>query len=67
MHAWRGEPDDAFHWLQRAMHHGDNNVMYIPFDPLLENLRGDPRYAALLRELAPPDEPSGIERRVGLE
>ena len=55
VHAWRGEIDDAFHWLQRAMHNGDNNVMYIPFDPLIENLRGDPRYRRLLQELGVPD------------
>ena len=54
VHAWRGETDDAFRLLQQAMHHGDNNVMYIPFDPLLENLRRDPRYGALLRELELP-------------
>jgi len=57
VHAWRGESDEAFAWLQRGMHHGDNNVMYIPFDPLLENLRKDPRYDGLLRQLEIPEDP----------
>lgn len=54
VHAWRGEIDEAFHWLERGLHNGDNNLMYIPFDPLIENLRGDPRYRKLLSELGVP-------------
>lgn len=54
VHAWRGEIDEAFHWFERAMHNGDNNVMYLPFDPLIENVRGDPRYRQLLATLNLP-------------
>jgi DNA-binding winged helix-turn-helix (wHTH) protein/TolB-like protein len=55
VHAWRGESDEAFHWLERALAGGDSSVMYLPFDPLLENLRSDARYAAALAILKLPD------------
>jgi DNA-binding winged helix-turn-helix (wHTH) protein/TolB-like protein len=51
VHAWRGERDEAFDWIERALAGGDSSVMYLPFDPLVENLRGDPRYAPLLAKL----------------
>jgi DNA-binding winged helix-turn-helix (wHTH) protein/TolB-like protein len=47
-HAWRGEIDQAFHWIERAIRGGDSSAMYLPFDPLVHNLRGDRRYAQSL-------------------
>lgn len=55
-HAWRGEADTAFAWLDYARRAGDNNLMYLPFDPLWHKLREDPRMQAWLRELAPPPD-----------
>lgn len=54
-HAWRDEKDLAFEWIERAMNGGDSSVMYLPFDPLLQNLRNDPRYAQLLARLKIPN------------
>jgi len=53
-YAWRGELDLAFHWLERALEGGDSSIMYLPLDPLLDRLRDDPRYPALLARLKLP-------------
>ncbi len=47
-YAWRGELDQAFHWIERAVRGGDSSAVYLKFDPLMHKLRGDPRYAQLL-------------------
>lgn len=54
VHAWRGENDEAFQWLDRALRGGDSSIMYLTFDPLLVPLRDDPRYRALLTEIGLP-------------
>jgi TolB-like protein len=55
-HAWRGEPDAAFEWLEKARVAGDAGTRYVKYDPFLKSLRGDPRYAALLARMKlPPD------------
>lgn len=53
-YAWRGETDAAFQWLDRALAGGDSSVMYLPFDPLMQRLRDDPRYAQRLSMLKLP-------------
>ena len=55
VHAWRGEKDQAFRWLEKGLAVRDPGITYIKFDPLISSLRSDPRYAALLEE----DEPAG--------
>jgi DNA-binding winged helix-turn-helix (wHTH) protein/TolB-like protein len=55
VHAWMGDRDAAFQWLERAIRVGDAGLMYIKFDPLLHNIRGDARYADMLRRLGHPD------------
>lgn len=47
-HAWRGDLDQAFHWIDRAIAGGDSSAVYLKFDPLMRNLRDDPRYAQRL-------------------
>jgi DNA-binding winged helix-turn-helix (wHTH) protein/TolB-like protein len=47
-YAWRGEFDQAFEWIDRAISGGDSSAAYLPFDPLLHKLRSDPRYAQRL-------------------
>jgi serine/threonine protein kinase len=53
--AWRGEKDSAFVWLERAYRQGDGGLAETKVDPLLESLRGDARYTALLRKLHLPE------------
>ena len=54
MYAWRGEIDRAFEWLGRAVELHDGGLTYLKYDPLLRNLRGDPRYAAFLKKMNLP-------------
>ena len=55
VHAYRGERDLAFQWLDRAVAERDGTLAGIKVDPLLKPLIGDPRYQALLRKLGLPD------------
>jgi TolB-like protein len=51
VHAWRGEPDQAFLWLDRALSLEFDDIK---FNPFLRRLRDDPRYAALLGKMNLP-------------
>jgi serine/threonine protein kinase/tetratricopeptide (TPR) repeat protein len=51
VYAWRGEPDKAFEWLERAYQQRDSGLNGIAYDPLLADLQTDPRYRALLKKL----------------
>ena len=53
-HAWCGEPDQAFEWLDRAFVQRDGGLAELKYDPLLRSLRSDPRYSALLKKLGLP-------------
>jgi serine/threonine protein kinase/tetratricopeptide (TPR) repeat protein len=54
VYAWRGERDKAFEWLDRAYSQLDGVLAELKFDPLLSKLRGDARYAAMLKRLNLP-------------
>jgi hypothetical protein len=51
VHAWRGDPDQAFLWLERALSLEFDDIK---FNPFLQRLRDDPRYAALLGRMNLP-------------
>lgn len=53
-YAFRGEPDMAFAWLDRAYDQRDAGLSEIKADPLMRGIMRDPRYAALLRKLKLP-------------
>jgi TolB-like protein/cytochrome c-type biogenesis protein CcmH/NrfG len=55
VYAWRGERDKAFQWLERAYAQRDGGLTGIKFQPLLDSLRSDPRYRALMRKMKLPD------------
>jgi serine/threonine-protein kinase len=55
VHAFRGEDDLAFEWLERAYAQRDVLVTTIKGDRLMGGLVGDPRYKALLRKLKLPE------------
>jgi TolB-like protein/tetratricopeptide (TPR) repeat protein len=55
VHAFRGEVDLAFEWLERAYDQRDGGLADIKGDPFLRGLVGDPRYKAFLRKLKPPE------------
>ena len=45
VHAWRGEADPAFEWLNRALEEKQYMLGWLVFDPAFSKLRGDPRSA----------------------
>jgi len=65
-HAYRGEIDSAFQWLDRAYRQHDGGMITVRVDSLLQNLHKDQRYKAMLVRMKldgdPPPLP--IERRL---
>jgi serine/threonine protein kinase/TolB-like protein/cytochrome c-type biogenesis protein CcmH/NrfG len=54
MHAFRGDTDRAFEWLERAYSQRDSGLPQIKGDPLLKNLERDPRYPTFLKKMGLP-------------
>lgn len=50
-HAFRGELEEAFHWLQRATELGDSGLAQVRVDPVLRQLRSDDRWEPLLAKI----------------
>jgi len=50
-HAYRGEADAAFTWLDHAYQHEKGSLEDLRVDPLFRRLHGDPRFDAFLRNL----------------
>jgi TolB-like protein len=55
IYAYRGEINQAFAWLDRAYRQRDAGLPSTNRDPLLKNLRPDPRYTAFLRKMKLPE------------
>ncbi|HET9746657.1 MAG TPA: adenylate/guanylate cyclase domain-containing protein, partial [Chitinophagaceae bacterium] len=51
LHAFRGENDEAFSWLETAYNKKDSWLFWLKGDPLLKNLKTDPRYKAFLKKM----------------
>jgi adenylate cyclase len=51
IHVALGDHDEALRWLGVARRVRDPGLSYMAFDPLLDPLRDDPRFARLLREV----------------
>jgi tetratricopeptide (TPR) repeat protein len=54
VHAFRGEADQAFEWLDRAYAQRDAGLNVVKGDPLLKSLERDPRYTAFLKKMRLP-------------
>ncbi|HEX4384707.1 MAG TPA: tetratricopeptide repeat protein, partial [Myxococcales bacterium] len=54
VHAFRGEKDAAFNWLERALQSRDTGLARIKYRMLLGSLHADPRFDAFLRKLNLP-------------
>ncbi len=50
-----GERAAALEWLEKAKRLGDPGLIYLKTDPLMDPLRQEPRFQAVLRELKFPD------------
>ncbi|HEX9800464.1 MAG TPA: protein kinase [Thermoanaerobaculia bacterium] len=67
VHAFRGETDRAFEWLDNAVEYGDPNLALIVVDNLLDNIRSDPRWLPFLRKIGKaPEQLAKIEFEVTL-
>jgi tetratricopeptide (TPR) repeat protein len=50
-----GNREEAVRWLEQgAVRHEDMDVAFIKVDPLLDSLRGDPRFEALVQRVVEP-------------
>jgi TolB-like protein/tetratricopeptide (TPR) repeat protein len=54
VHAWRGDRDAAFKWLEQARIQHDGGLEPLRMDPLLTSLVGDPRWKPFLKKLNMP-------------
>jgi hypothetical protein len=55
-YAMLGEKDKAFEWLDKAYDERDGqNITLLKVDPYYRNLRGDPRYSAMLHKMGLPE------------
>jgi hypothetical protein len=54
VHAWRGDHDAAFAWLERACHEHDAGITRLRSDLVLDRIRDDPRYEALVKKVGFP-------------
>jgi TolB-like protein/Flp pilus assembly protein TadD len=54
VYGWRGEKDKAFEWLDRSYAQRDGGLTLIKTDLLIESLRTDARFAAMVRKLGLP-------------
>ncbi len=51
IYAGLGDRDQAFRWLEKAYEERDNGLPYLKVDPILDVLRRDERFAALVRRV----------------
>jgi TolB-like protein/tetratricopeptide (TPR) repeat protein len=56
IHAYRGEADEAFAWLERARQQRDFGLIGVKTDYWVRNLHRDPRWPEFLRKLGLHDE-----------
>src|SRR6266481_1801787 len=56
VHAYRGDKDKAFEWLERARRQRDPGLASLRKDPLLTNLQDDTRWNAFLRTMGLADD-----------
>jgi TolB-like protein len=55
VYAYRGQPDEAMHWLERAYAQKDPGLIYVKVEQPLKSLEGDARYKAFLRKMNLPE------------
>ena len=55
VYGFRGQRDDAMHWLERAYVQKDVGLYTVKGDPPLKSLEGDPRYKAFLKKMNLPE------------
>src|SRR5882762_2780333 len=67
VYAYRGEADQAFEWLDKAVEYGDGGLGEIVTDNLFDKIHADPRWPAFLRKIGKaPEQLAKIEFKVTL-
>jgi serine/threonine-protein kinase len=57
IYAFRGDKDKAFEWLQVSFDNHDTGMLALRVDPLLDTLRDDARFKALVTKMNFPEMP----------
>ncbi len=66
-YAWRGEADEAFAWLDKAVQYADPGLSLIVVDNLFDKIHNDPRWIPFLHKLGKaPEQLAKIEFKVTL-
>jgi adenylate cyclase len=55
VYGFRGEPEEALKWLERAYGQKDSVLSIIKGDPAFKKIEGDPRYKAFLKKMNLPE------------
>jgi len=67
LHAYLGDADSAFKWLDKAVENSDSGVSEVLGEPLLTNLHDDPRWLSFLQRINySPEQLEAIEFNVTL-
>ena len=67
VYAFRGEADQAFEWLDKAVEYGDGGLGEIVTDNLFDKIQADPRWLAFLRKIGKaPEQLAKIKFKVTL-
>jgi tetratricopeptide (TPR) repeat protein len=67
IYAFRGEADQAFAWLDKAVEYDDGGLSELVWDPLFEKIEADPRWLPFLRKIGyAPEQLAKIEFKVTL-
>jgi hypothetical protein len=56
IYAFRGEKDKAFEYLEKSYAAREGRLTYLKGDPLLKNLKSDPRFSAILKKMNLPED-----------
>ncbi|MDH5344215.1 MAG: tetratricopeptide repeat protein [Gammaproteobacteria bacterium] len=51
LYAYRNMPDEAFDWMERAFARSDSSFWFVSWDPFLDGIRDDPRFASVEERL----------------
>jgi len=54
MYALLGDTNNAFEWLKTGLEHRDVDMIFLKADPLVDGLRADTRFQAVLAQLNLP-------------
>jgi serine/threonine protein kinase/tetratricopeptide (TPR) repeat protein len=54
IHAALGDYDAAFDWLRKSCDERDSQIVWVKVDPTLDDLRSDPRFTQILKDMGLP-------------